>query len=62
MYYAVLKIDNKEKNISLSLDLGLYSRPSTAERLRKQFADNNKTYVFTLILEAYDAGNETKSS
>lgn len=61
MYYAILKIDNKEKNISLSLDLGLYSRPSTAERLRKQFADNNKKYVFTLTLEAYDAGNETKS-
>ncbi len=62
MYYARLKIDNKEENLSLSLELGIYSRPSTAERLRKQFADNNKNYVFTLILEAYEPTNETEDS
>lgn len=61
MYQAVLKIQKKGEENCISLDFGRYSRPSTAERRRKELADYNPSYCFTLVLEAYEPRNETES-
>lgn len=60
MYEATLKIVNKKKNVCFVLDFGVYSRPSTAERRRKELADLNPAYLFILILNQYGARDETK--
>lgn len=62
MYLAKLEIINVEDKKSQIVDLGVYSRPSTVERLRRQLADRNPKLSFILNLIAYDPRNKTESS
>lgn len=62
MYYAKLRITKLSKNIDIVIDFGVYSRPSTAERRRKELADINPSYCFTLTLENYESRTETEDS
>lgn len=61
MFYAKLRISNKSKEIDFVIDFGVYSRPTTAERRRKELADLNPAYCFTLILENYESTEQRQS-
>lgn len=45
---TVLNPENAEK---IRLDLGVFQKPSQAEKLRKRLAENNKHLVFLLTLK-----------
>lgn len=45
---TVLNPENADK---IQLDLGYFSRPSQAEKLRRMLADNNPAYTFLLTLK-----------
>lgn len=62
MFKASLKISKKDEEKEFVLDFGVYSRPSTAERRRRELADINPSYCFTLILDSYDSRTETENS
>ena len=45
---SVLNPENADK---IKLDLGIFERPSQAERFRKRLAENNKHLTFLLTLK-----------
>lgn len=45
---SVLNPENADK---IKLDLGIFEKPSQAEKFRKRLADNNKQYTFLLTLK-----------
>lgn len=52
MYKAIIKFINRDSfNTVFSFSLGIFNRPSTAERYRKQIQDANIGYDVLLILE-----------
>ena len=52
MYKGVLKFIKRETlQEEFVINIGIFNRPSTAERFRKQFQDVNIGYDFLLILE-----------
>ena len=52
MYKGVLKFVNRETFCEEFLvDIGIFNRPSTAERFRKRLQDVNMYYDVLLILE-----------
>lgn len=53
MYLVTLKIYNSDSlELLNSFILGTFNRPSTAERLRKQFEMNNPQFNFVLNYES----------
>jgi hypothetical protein len=42
---------NPENADIIKLDLGIFEKPSQAERFRKRLAENNKQYTFLLTLK-----------
>lgn len=42
---------NPENADSIVLNLGLFERPSQAEKIRKLLADNNKQFTFLMTLK-----------
>ena len=52
MYKAILKFIKRETlQEEFFISLGIFNRPSTAERMRKQIQDSNIGYDVLLILE-----------
>lgn len=52
MYKGVLKFIKRETlHEEFVLNIGIFNRPSTAERFRKQFQEANVGYDVLLILE-----------
>lgn len=52
MYKGVLKFIKRETlQEEFVISIGIFSRPSTAERFRKQLQDANSGYDILLILE-----------
>ena len=52
MYKAIIKFIKKETlQEELVISLGIFNRPSTAERFRKHLQDANICYDVLLILE-----------
>lgn len=45
---SVLNPENADK---IKLDLGIFEKPSQAERFRKRLAENNRQYTFLLTLK-----------
>lgn len=45
---TVLNPENADK---IKLDLGIFQKPSQAEKLRKRLAENNKQFTFLLTLK-----------
>lgn len=45
---TVLNLENAD---SMALNLGLFERPSQAEKIRKLLADNNKQFTFLMTLK-----------
>lgn len=45
---SVLNPENADK---IKLDLGIFEKPSQAEKLRKRLAENNMQYTFLLTLK-----------
>lgn len=52
MYNCVLKFIKRETlQEEFVINIGIFSRPSTAERFRRQFQDANIGYDVLLVLE-----------
>jgi hypothetical protein len=45
---TVLNPENADK---IKLDLGIFEKPSQAEKFRKRLSENNKQFTFLLILK-----------
>lgn len=55
MYKASIKFIKRETlQEEFVINIGIFSRPSTAERFRKQLQDANIGYDVLLILENYE--------
>lgn len=55
MYNASIKFIKRETlQEEFVINIGIFNRPSTAERLRKQLQDANIGYNVLLILEDYE--------
>ena len=55
---SVLNPENADK---IKLDLGIFEKPSQAEKFRKRLAENNKQYTFLLTLKEEVDYDETVS-
>lgn len=55
---SVLNPENADK---IKLDLGIFEKPSQAEKFRKRLAENNKQFTFLLTLREEFDYDETAS-
>jgi hypothetical protein len=55
---SVLNPENADK---IKLDLGIFEKPSQAEKFRKRLAENNKQFTFLLTLKEEFDYDETAS-
>lgn len=52
---------NPENAYKIKLDLGIFEKPSQAEKFRKRLAENNKQFTFLLTLREEFDYDETAS-